>query len=545
LVALQVERTIGMFDRYPDGGGFLPTERPIFGAPLAQLVLIGAAYVLVRSWRDLRLAVLSVWFWLGLSGVALTVETPDYLRAVGMLPSLCFILTFILVDLFDRLVPLFQAHRRELVSGALPAAAAVVLLVPQVGGYFGTFRTLPSPWAPETHEGQVVETMGAQGPVYSIEMQEHTVNSGWVRLLSPDAEKGRVPNPGREVPFLEPVGGPRDPALQRPNFLPGTTEGFSILLTPDPNQRPYVALLQQLYPGAVLGNGGGDQRQSIEVSSAALDDADSVTAVDSHGASHAVDHFGDIPAGVSLPSTLIWHAGVRLPATGNYDLGVSGPDRLQLRMDGVPVSDANGSGTARVYAAGGVHFVELEAPVDSPAQSVTLAINGSSLSPRQTYRLMDAPWGLLARVARPTGTAGDLSLDSMISMAFFDPELAAVGPPNQVIWSGTLIAPTSGTYRMAFASEDGMHLQVDGQPVEVVTVKPDDWRALGMGSTVDLTAGPHRIRVTLDVTHGGRELARWNWVPPLASGAVDSGGTWSVVPPSVLRPDVPVTVLPG
>ena len=75
-----------MFDRYPDGGGFLPINRPCSGRRWRSLTLLGAVYLLVRGRRDLRLAVLSVWFWVGLSGVALTVETPDYLRAVGMLP---------------------------------------------------------------------------------------------------------------------------------------------------------------------------------------------------------------------------------------------------------------------------------------------------------------------------------------------------------------------------------------------------------------------------------------------------------------------------
>jgi hypothetical protein len=543
LIALQGERTIGMFDRYPDGGGFLPIDRPVFGPPLAQLVIIGAFYMLVRGWRDLRLAVLSVWFWLGLSGVALTVETPDYLRAVGMLPSLCFLLTLVLVDLFDRLLPLFAAHRRELLRTALPATAAVVLLIPEVAGYFATFRNLPSPWAPETHEGQVIAAMGVSGPVYSIEMQEHTVNSGWVRLLSPDTEKGRVPNPGREVPFLEPVGGAHDPVAQRPNFFPATGQGFSILMTPNPNQMPYVPLLQQLYPGAVLGDGGGDQRQSISVSPPALDAADGVTLVDSSGAPHAVDRFGQIPSDVALPGTLTWRAGVRLPKTDQYELSVSGPDQVQVRMDGVPVLDSAGS--AHVYAAGGVHFVEVESPVGGPVQSVTLAINGSELEPRQTYRLMDAPWGLLARLARPTGTASDVNLDSTVSMAFFDPELSAVAAPNQVVWSGELLAPTTGNYRMAFAAEDPMHLQLDGQPVDVVTLKPDDWRPGALGTPVHLDAGPHRVRLTLDVTHNGRELARWNWVPPMANGEADSSGAWSVVPPSALRPETPLTVLPG
>ncbi|MBV8715987.1 MAG: glycosyltransferase family 39 protein [Chloroflexi bacterium] len=542
LLALQLERSIGMFDRYPDGGGFLPTERPVFGAPLAQLTLIGLAFVLVRGLRDLRLAILSVWFWLGLSGVALTVETPDYLRSVGVLPSLCFVLALVLVEFLDRVQPLLTTTRRELWSGLLPAGAAAILLVPQVGGYFGAFRNMPSPWAPETHEGQVVAALGASGPVYSIEMQEHTVNSGWVRLLAPNAERGRVPNPGREVPFLPPIGVEADSATQRPNFFPDTGQGFSILMTPDPNQRPYVPLLQQLYPGAVIGDGGGDQRQSIEVSSSALAAADGVTVSDSQGGVYAVDTFGTVPSAVALPATLTWRAGVRLGATGNYTLTASGPTQLQLRLDEVVVTDH--AGTANVYAAGGVHFVELSANVTAATDGISLAVNGAEPGLRQTYRLMDAPWGLLARLTRPTGTAADVYLDSMVSMAFWDPELAAVQPPNQLTWSGSLLAPSTGVYRMAFASEDSMHLELDGQPLDVVTLRPDDWRTLGLGSTVQLEAGAHRVRVVLDVTHSGRELARWNWVPPQPTGAVDANAAWSVVPPWVLRPDAPVAVLP-
>jgi hypothetical protein len=483
-----------------------------------------------------------VWFWLGLSGVALTVETPDYLRSVGMLPSLCFVLAIMLVDLLDRLLPLVDARRRSMVASLLPAGAALVLLTPEVGGYFGTFRTLPSPWAPETHEGQVVAAMGATGPVYSIEEQEHTVHSGWVRLLAPNAEKGRVPNPGRELPFLSPVGAQPDPITQRPDFFPEPGQGFSILMTRDPNQRPYVPLLQAMYPEGIVGDGGGDQRQSFMVSVAALDAIDGVTVVDPTGAPRPVASFGEVPAAVSLPASLTWRAGVRLPASADYVFGVTAAGSVSLRLDAVPVADR--SGTAHVYAAGGVHFVDLQAQVNGPRDRVALSINGLAPSPRQTYRLMDAPWGLLARLSQPTGTDSDVHLDSMVSMAFFDPELDAVIPPNQVVWSGSMIAPRTGTYRMAFAAEDAIRLQIDGDPVDVVSVKPDDWRGVGVGSTLELTEGAHRVRITLDVTHGGREVARWNWVPPQTSGAVDANAAWSVVPPWALRPDSPVTVLP-
>jgi hypothetical protein len=96
---------------------------------------------------------------------------------------------------------------------------------------------------------------------------------------------------------------------------------------------------------------------------------------------------------------------------------------------------------------------------------------------------------------------------------------------------------------MAFAAEDRMHLQLDGGPVDVVTTSPEGWQSVGLGSEVRLAAGTHRVQVSLDVTHGGRELARWNWVPPQPSGALDANAAWSVVPPSSLRPDPTVSVV--
>ena len=512
LVALQAERTLGMFDRYPDGGGFLPINRAIFSPPLAQLALVGAFYLLVRGWRDVRLAVVSVWFWVSLSGVALTVETPDYLRSVGMLPSLCFILAILVLDLIDRLVVPLRAT--QWTKAAVPACAAVVLLTPEVVGYFATLRVMPSGWAPETHEGQVIAAMGLSGPVYSMEINEHMVTSGWVRLLSPDTERGRLPNPGRELPILSPVGA----SAVRPEFFAGDGQGFSVIMSPDPNQLPYIPLLEQLYPGSQPGDGGGDQRRSVAISAEALSDAEGVTLLDASGRAERVDHFGDVPG--ALPTPLKWRAGVRFPSSGTYTLVAPGATAVGVDGELVP---ANGT----ISSVAGVHFVEVQA-----AQPVSLSINGATLTPQQSYRLMDAPWGLLAHLGTPATTL----LDSTVSMAFFDPELGFVSSPNVILWTGSLLAPRTGVYRMAFAAEDDMQLQVDGRPIDVVTVGPDAWRNVGVGSQVELSAGPHRVQVSLGITHGGRELARWNWVPPLDSGTVDTATPWSVVPPSVLRP---------
>jgi hypothetical protein len=159
---------------------------------------------------------------------------------------------------------------------------------------------------------------------------------------------------------------------------------------------------------------------------------------------------------------------------------------------------------------------------------------------------MDAPWGLLGRVAsrsQPAVAPADAFLDATIAMAFFTPEVGIVRSPDSIVWAGALLVPRSGVYRMAFAAEDTMQLHVDGQAVEVVTVRPEQWASVGIGSVVRLEEGRHAVRVTLDVTHSGRELARWNWVPPASDGALDSATEWSVVPPQVLRPESPVVLV--
>jgi len=168
----------------------------------------------------------------------------------------------------------------------------------------------------------------------------------------------------------------------------------------------------------------------------------------------------------------------------------------------------------------------------------------------ETYRLMDAPWGLLARVARPARglpapAPADAFLDATVAMAFVDPELGYISPPNTITWSGSLVAPRDGEYRFAFAADDPVRVLLDDQPMDVVWVKPEQWQSVGIGTRVRLSEGRHTVQVAVDVTHGGREVVRWMWVPPAAGGSLDANGEWTVVPPTALRPDPPVAPKPA
>jgi hypothetical protein len=316
-------------------------------------------------------------------------------------------------------------------------------------------------------------------------------------------------------------------------------------------------MLRGLYPLSTLAD-AADGHRTFQVSSTALAATRGVTLVGQDGSTQGVDTFGQIPPDIPIPANLTWRAGVRLSHAGTYRLAAEAPGRVQLRLDGIPMADhSTASGVALVgdvLVAPGLHFLELVADVTSPNQRITLSVGTSDARPREldpteTYRMMETPWGLLGHLAHPSAPAHSLAspadafLDATIAMAFFDPEIGSIDWPNSFVWTGSLVAPRSGMYRMAFATDDTMHLQVDDRPIDVASIGPERWPSIGIGSRVSLTEGTHRIRVTLDVTHGGRELARWNWVPPTPGGTLDTATDWSVVPPHVLRPDPPVLPL--
>lgn len=98
-----------------------------------------------------------------------------------------------------------------------------------------------------------------------------------------------------------------------------------------------------------------------------------------------------------------------------------------------------------------------------------------------------------------------------------------VGTDFFVTWTGTLVAPTAGRYRMTLGSDDGSSLFIDRRRVvDDSGVHP--YREAS--ATVALTAGPHRVTLRFRDVAG---LARmvWRWQPP--------GGAVAVVPTSALR----------
>lgn len=586
VLILQFERSLGMFDRYPDGGGFLPMGRPVYPQPLGGLAILAIFYVLARAWRDPRHAVLCIWFWIGFSGVILTVETPNYIRATGALPALPLILALLVTDLaaylpgsIPRLISALELshptgpglaldeRRIRYLTGAGLAVFAVAVMTTDTYYYFARYGTMAKPWAPITGEGMQVAELGKVGPVYSMESSEHMVNSGWVRFLAQQAERGRLANPGQQLPILA-TGTPVPPAAPAGQSdalpVPGPGQGLSFLLYPDPNQATYAQLLQTIYPlGRWLAPDDGRNTYQISADQIERTRGVMVRLASSTGSGTRVQTFGEIPSGTVLPANVEWRAGIRLPESGHYRFRLETSRPAKLSIDDVEVltADRGGVWSVEIDAARGLHLVRLSATVDATTDRLSLSRLGplgeksptsqfQPITPDQTYALMDTPWGLLGHVTsggNAKASAGsDLSasfLDTTVAAAFLHQYVPLTSTPYRIEWDGWLLAPRAGTYRMAFSSDGVVGLQIDNHPVDVASVKPDSWKSVGSGTTVDLQAGPHPVRITLTMTNGGRSVVRWNWVPPLPDGRVDPNTSFTVVPPTVLRPLTPVRVI--
>jgi hypothetical protein len=522
--------------------------------------------------------VLNIWFWLSLSGVLLTVETPSYLRGLGILPVLPFVLGLVAVDVADRVVALVRPGARAIrvrrrwptVAAADLALGLVVLLVVATESvyYFRTYSPPVQAWRPITGEGQQIAELSRGGPVYSLESSEHMVDSGWVRFLAQGTTRGRVANPGQQLPLVAGTADDLRPAKRDASGLPAIPaagSGLTFLLYPDPNQASYASLLQALYPGGVFLD-PTDGRRPYRVSAEALDRTRGVTVETGAGESGIVGTFGEAPRGVVSPTGAWWRGGVRLPQSGRFGFRLAADCPAKLFVDDVPVLAVDG--TARgaatqgrtIEAARGLHFVKVGGELCGFANTLTLeragplGENGEAryrpFAREETYRLMDAPWGLLGRVVSENGKArasssdtASLFLDTTVAGAFLSQYMPIKGPPFAVEWAGSLVAARGGTYRVAFASEGEVSLQIDDRPIVVRAVKPEEWKSVGAGTPVELAAGAHRIRIGFRSNSGGRSVIRLNWVPPTADGRLNERGEWTVVPPMVLRPDPSIRLM--
>jgi hypothetical protein len=536
LLAEQTVRSVGVINQFSDGGGFFPISTGATGGSittglLAVLTLLGLGWCCLR-WRDPRFVLLALWFWVGFSGVIVTVETPNVQRMAAAVPVVALFSALVLDNLARRIKA--AASRREgarfsprtagIAAWVLVGVVALYLMAADAHRYFVVYGSAER-WPHPTTLGQAVNEQGADTRVFTISRQFHMVNSGWVRLLAPWTPRGGIQAPGSHLPLAE-------------------TADHNIAFLLFPQQNAYLPYLEELYPG-------GTTRRYVHPTEnlmftvyrlprADWDALQGATAEDPSGERHHVAELGVPPDGWSAyPSTMRWTAGLTVPQYWNYAVRI-GPGPARLEIDGVEVLSVP-MGTpvmsTTLSLARGKHAVSYEGYLasqgepalfemaqipeeipDQPPKALVWASPGTQV----LVAGWDEPRGLYG-VVQTEGRAEQRRIDPTLATCCLSAQTRADGKPYTATWTGSLHAPATGVYSMTLFSQGAISLKLDGNTVFEAGEPSDQPR----GFTADLSEGPHSVEIVYTVKEGPGGI-EWVWTPP--------GGTTSIVPPPALSP---------
>jgi hypothetical protein len=541
LVMAQIEHALGIFNKYVDGNFFWPAYRPILPPALAVLTLLGLGAASLRV-EDPRLFLLSVWFWTGFVGVIVTVETPNLQRMATAVPLLGLFPALVLDDFARRAesIPRASERLRAVTRRAATAAVALVACVlawREWSFYFGEYAAMDA-WPYTRIEGKTVAEQGKDAWVISLGDQFHMVNSGWVRLLAPDASRAGVLSPGSHLPL--PIPTDRDLA-------------FLVY----PRQAHYLPYLAEILPGGsvtrVTHPPGSFMFSVYRVPKAAWARQQGALVFAPGSSAVRVATLGEPPSGwTKFPSPMSWSAALRVSQYWNYGFRI-GPGPARLVIDGkevLKVPAGHAAGAANVGLSRGDHGILFEGVVAGEGQAALFEWtplrsakqnDASVLSwqkvPIELLRPTDRPPGGLFGIIQDPGRTQH-RLDAAIAFGTLTEEFHS-GGPFEATWRGTLNVPKTGPYEMALRAVGGpAELRLDGNSVVQADGESDEM----VRSRIALDAGPHSVELLDHVRHAPGVL-EWIWKSP--------SGVESIVPPSMLspppgagiEPEVPFNVL--
>jgi hypothetical protein len=526
LLGAQIERSIGIFNRYSDQNAFWPTDRPILPPALAALTLLGLGTAVLRA-RDPRLLLLFSWFLAGFVGVVVTVETPNLHRMSTAVPLIAVFAALVLDDLARRVEAagrIGSGVASRVAGGAATAGVALaagILMAGELRFYFQSYAATDR-WVATRLEGKAVSDRGPSW-VFSLGSHVHMIHSGWIRLLAPLAYRGGLLSPGHGLPLSLP-----------PN------RGLAFLLYP--LHRPYLPYLEEFYPGGATIE---ERDESGNVLVSVFDiprevwrtTTGALAFPPSGGAPARVAAPGEAPAGWSrFPSPMRWTFGLRARRYGNYSFRV-GPGPARLSVDGrevMRVAPGAPDGTATLSLPAGEHGLSYAGTLTrfgasalfewkTPDEEADLGASFRKPPPSLLRATDGRSQGLLC-VVTSSGHPELRRLDGGVATGGLASELRREGE-LAATWTGTLTAPADGMYAVSFFSIGGsaLELKVDGRSV----LRFEGDGANSRSDEIFLTAGPHAVEIRYG-TVGPPGALEWSWTPP--------GGRPSIVPPSVLVP---------
>ncbi|MBN1934360.1 MAG: glycosyltransferase family 39 protein [Anaerolineae bacterium] len=484
----------------PNGRHNLP------GAPmldrLSGVLLVLGVVVAVVHWRDPRALLLGLWLLLPLSGGILTVsfESPQSLRSIGALPAAYGLACMAVAWFAQEWGRVFGSHAvRRLVVVAVVLLAGIGIL--ECWSYFGLWAHDFASWAAfnpaETHMAQDIN---AYRDRYDLWFDPLLTAHLATRYLAPDYTHYQHFDPATVFPI---------PSTSR--------EGVLLFISPDTFKVRDDAM--SLYSGVRVetfeheGSGRAVMYKYIF-------DRDLIASVQGLDASfislksgepeviYRVDPVidfdwqsqgSDAPPPVSYPFQAIWSGGLLVPQYGAYTLHIDAPGEVLLILDGQTVFNGTGPQSRRIMLAQGVHAFYFDCKVAGPG---ALRLRWTVPWDKAELQTINAvPAGALYRVTWPTNglvgrfyAGGDLTSEPAIVR--IDRQLAyyfhflPLPRPYRVEWTGRLLTPMPGVYRLGVKAISAAALYVDGHLVI------ESQSGQQESASLELAAGMHDVRVS-------------------------------------------------
>jgi 4-amino-4-deoxy-L-arabinose transferase-like glycosyltransferase/DNA-binding beta-propeller fold protein YncE len=518
----------------------------------AAIVMLSLAYATWKVW-DSRFGLVWIWFWFGMLGSMLTVDTPNLQRVTGAWPALMLLPAVLLDRIFAAGWPLNMSLARKWAT--VPILAAVIFFgYTSVQEYFVHFVEL-CPYCGDTTQARYALALGKDYKAYEFGVGGYDVyfTYGSTRFLAKDTEGVDVLAAADRLPAIDSNG-----------------KGLAFLIYP--SNREYLPLLRLYYPGGteetIRNPSGVEQFVSYKVTReqlATFQVARATYSPPSGGPitrnepglgteqaqpepqgpsqpSQAAFEPWSPPAGVSYPLKATWEGGLVAPQYGTYSFVLNGDvSDGKLELDGKTVLGGEGpktGETGELVLAKGVHEVRLSGTLASANSKLGLQWGGAGGAPQpvQPRFLYKGPTGGLSAeliqgpLSQPVADilkAPDPFKGQQVTLRRVDPFVAyrqAIdlfgSGPYLSRWYGKLKVAQEGQYGFSFAVPNNLALFVDGALVI------DGSSGLQSGN-VPLTAGLHDIELRYASTGGGARIELL-WSPP--------GGETAIIPPTVLVP---------
>lgn len=412
----QLRRSLFVFNQFADGGGIWPHGRPILQPGTTILTLLGLGWSSLK-WRDPRYVMLSLWFWVGISGMVITVETPNVQRMATSIPVIALFIAVVLDELIRRIELAFSQRRnrlRWLIPATTIAYCLIVsgLMATELKFYFADYAKMDL-WRPWNAEADAAVAQGTDTRVITLERSWFMIKSGWTNLKALDVPRFGIKSPGTMLPLT----------------LPADKNLAFLVYSHQPQYLPY---LQSIYPSAVTKIITDTSMPAsnrllfwmVRVPQASLASSQGAIVQIGQNIIAHVSSIGELPQpqiSFNTEARLTWRAGLRITRSWNY--AFRAPDAAaSLTIDGIKISL---NPQKPVFLPQGDHYLVFESSPGSPDKSLLewTQTNGIEIPENSVWQQIPSVI-LMSDQFAPRGLLGEVEIEKQPLILRLDNTLA-------------------------------------------------------------------------------------------------------------------------